>query len=428
MHAPHTGRGVGLIRGQLCPIAHLAPIMTPNTSSATRPRRAFFAASTLFLLATVAVAARTAPVDEDDDAPTPAAVAIASTRSEAFLELVEECSDGMVAKLLEQRTAEEDRRVAFLDFDGSKTSGLRDAKAFLVSRVDQSLMDADGLTATSRGALEFALRSPGLMMRGFAELLDPKTLEALNESLAQNGSRPDYLMWGEVTEVAEESKEGQRQVRITMALMAFDGTDGGKVAEQAGERIVLYPSEAPPAREGRESEAEPDYSDDYIELVQGSLGPLAAALLARGEEGEINRIAVLDVDSRANVSTWDAKPLFMDVIETLLLGTAGVTTIGQRSLQAARREAGVFSMRDLADPKVRAAFVEVFGSSGAQPNYLVTGTLTSMTNKAPDGTRSLRLRLTFEAIDSTTGRLVGMVSSERIATGAADDGSDSSDE
>ena len=113
-------------------------------------------------------------------------------------------------------------------------------------------------------------------------------------------------------------------------------------------------------------------------------------------------VAFVGVENKSSEELGEFRAAMNNEITTALVNSRYYAIVSMRAVDAAKREANVRSIDDLATKRNREAFISVLNRDGAPPQYLLAGSVTTMTSRG-SGEKERVYQLTLEMWDSSSG-------------------------
>ena len=113
-------------------------------------------------------------------------------------------------------------------------------------------------------------------------------------------------------------------------------------------------------------------------------------------------IAFVGVENKSSEELGEFRTAMNNEITTALVNSRYYTMISMRAVDAAKRESNIRNIDDLATRTNREAFMSVLNRDGAPPQFLLAGSVTTMTSRG-SGEKERVYQLTLEMWDSSSG-------------------------
>lgn len=119
-------------------------------------------------------------------------------------------------------------------------------------------------------------------------------------------------------------------------------------------------------------------------------------------------VAFAGIDSKGAEELRDQREALLDIMEREINDAGPYRAIARRFVERANREADVRQMEDLFLPKYRDRFLEVLGSMGQVPRYLIWASFTTQTDQVGEtwtgrDIKEVTYNLNVSMIDVQTG-------------------------
>lgn len=139
-------------------------------------------------------------------------------------------------------------------------------------------------------------------------------------------------------------------------------------------------------------------AETYNQLVAESLQKL---LEESRKTGEKKVICFVDLENRGAEELADNKAALYEQIDTIIVESGVYTSVSRRFVEAALRDTGLRS-EEIFLGKGREKFLSVLGRNGVVPDYLLWGTVTSLSTSGAN-LREREYLLTLELVNAHTG-------------------------
>ena len=123
-------------------------------------------------------------------------------------------------------------------------------------------------------------------------------------------------------------------------------------------------------------------------------------------------VAFVGVENKSSEELGEFRTAMNDEITTALVNSQYYSIVSMRAVEAAKRESNIRNIEDLATRSNREAFMAVLNRDGAPPQYLLAGSVTTMTSRGT-GEKERIYNLTLEMWDSSSG-IVQTMKQEKV--------------
>ena len=122
-------------------------------------------------------------------------------------------------------------------------------------------------------------------------------------------------------------------------------------------------------------------------------------------------VAFVGVENKSSEELGEFRTAMNNEITTALVNSRYYSIISMRAVDAAKRESNIRNIEDLATRANREAFMSVLNRDGAPPQYLLVGSVTTMTSRG-NKEKERVYQLTLEMMDSSSGVIQTMKQEE----------------
>ena len=122
-------------------------------------------------------------------------------------------------------------------------------------------------------------------------------------------------------------------------------------------------------------------------------------------------VAFVGVENKSSEELGEFRTAMNNEITTALVNSRYYAIISMRAVDAAKRESNIRNIEDLATRANREAFMSVLNRDGAPPQYLLVGSVTTMTSRG-NKEKERVYQLTLEMMDSSSGVIQTMKQEE----------------
>jgi len=144
-------------------------------------------------------------------------------------------------------------------------------------------------------------------------------------------------------------------------------------------------------------------AETYKKLIRDTVVALLDEhrLLLQGA-AEKPLVAFVGVENRSSEELGEFRSAMNNEITTALVNSRYYSMLSMRAVDAAKREANIRSIDDLATARGREAFISVLNRDGQPARYLLAGEVTTMTSRG-SGEKERIYQLTLQMWDSSSG-------------------------
>jgi hypothetical protein len=122
-------------------------------------------------------------------------------------------------------------------------------------------------------------------------------------------------------------------------------------------------------------------------------------------------VAFVGVENKSSEELGEFRTAMNNEITTALVNSRYYAIVSMRAVDAAKRESNIRNIDDLTTRASREAFMAVLNRDGAPPQYLLVGSVTTMTSRG-NKEKERVYQLTLEMMDSSNGIIQTMKQEE----------------